>query len=149
MSDNRDWAKELSKIDRQLESVSDEALFPTKGAKSPAAKAEATAKQAATSTWGVMLRLLLSTALGVGMLFWPYALCGLGLAGYLAGAAAVMVGGVWSAVWTWRHRAARAHVLSLGLVLWGMTLAAAQIASRVEYGKPGQLAQASTWACRP
>jgi hypothetical protein len=145
---DRDWGKELSKFDKVLEKTSDEALFPTKTAATPAARAEATAKQAATSTWGVMLRLLLSTALGVGMLFWPYALCGLGLAGYLAAAGAVMVGGVWSAVWSWRHRAGRAHVLSLGLVLWGMALAAVQVAQRVEYGRPGQVMEAGTWACR-
>jgi hypothetical protein len=60
----------------------------------------------------------------------------------------VMVGGVWSAVWSWRHRAGRAHVLSLGLVLWGMALAAVQVAQRVEYGRPGQVMEAATWACR-
>lgn len=147
MSD-RDWSKELSRIDKQLESVSDEALFPTKTARTPAAKAEAGAKQAGTSTLGVMLRLVLATALGVGMLFWPYAQCGPLLAAYLLGAGAVTVGGVWSAIWTWRHRAARAHVLSLTLVLWGVALAAMQIASRVEYGNTGQLVKAATWACR-
>lgn len=147
MSD-RDWAKELKKIDRQLESVSDEALFPTKAGASPAARAEAGAKQASTNTLGVVLRLLLTTALAVGMLFWPYALCGPALAGYLAAAGAVTVGGIWSAVWSWRHRSGRAHVLSLLLALWGALLASAQVAQRVEYGRPGQLASATTWACR-
>ena len=41
----RDWTKEMRKIDRQLESISDEALFPTKtgpptGPKGAAAKEE-------------------------------------------------------------------------------------------------------------
>ncbi|MFL5581733.1 MAG: hypothetical protein ACJ8AO_15295, partial [Gemmatimonadaceae bacterium] len=124
MSD-RDWSKELSKIDKQLESVSDEALFPTKTAKTPAAKAEAATKQTRVATLGVVLRLLLATALGVGILFWPYeARCGAGLAGYLVAVSGVVVGGVWSAVWSWRHRSARAHVLSLLLALWGIVLAA-------------------------
>ena len=52
----RDWTKELSKIDRQLESISDEALFPTKGgpAKGPAAAARVDnlEKQRTTSTFG-------------------------------------------------------------------------------------------------
>ena len=47
-----------------------------------------------------------------GSLFWPYgSRCGAGLAGYLGAVAVVIAGGVWSAVWTWRHRAGRAHTL--------------------------------------
>jgi hypothetical protein len=86
----RDWAKEMKKIDRQLESISDEALFPAKtgaakGPKAAAARAENLEKQRTTSTLGVFLRLLLSVALGVGIYFWPYdARCGFGLFGYLA-----------------------------------------------------------------
>ena len=38
MADSK-WDRELAKIDRQLESVSDEALFPTKGAPAPATPA--------------------------------------------------------------------------------------------------------------
>jgi len=145
---DRDWAKELSKIDRQLESVSDEALFPARSAATPAAKAEATAKQSRTATWGVVLRLLLATALGVGVLFWPYdARCGLGLAGYLGAVGAVAVGGVWSAVWSWRHRAGRAHVLSLLLALWGIVLAAQEILPRTGYANPAVADRPVTWSC--
>ena len=109
----RDWTKELAKIDKQLESVSDEALFPAKKgpAKSPkeaATRTENLEKQRTTSTLGVFVRLLLSIALGVGILFWPYdARCGFGLAGYLAAVGVVAASGIWSAVWTWRHRSAR------------------------------------------
>ena len=64
MSD-RNWDAELKKIDRQLESVSDEAMFPTKTAKGPQAKAQVAEVQKTTSTWGVFLRLALTVALGV------------------------------------------------------------------------------------
>jgi len=147
---DRDWGKELSKIDRQLEKVSDEALFPTKTASTPAAKAEAKAKQSRTATLGVALRLLLSTALAVGILFWPYeARCGIGLAGYLFAVSGVILGGVWSAVWSWRHRSGRAHLLSLLLTLWGIVLAAQEVLPRVGYANPQAAGKPVTWTCTP
>lgn len=150
---DRDWAKEMSKIDRQLESISDEALFPTKGApakgaKATAAKVENLEKQRSTSTFGVFLRLLLSVALGIAIIFWPYdARCGFALAGYLAAVGVVTASGVWSAVWTWRHRSARGHTLSLLLVLWGVILGAMEILPRVGYAKADALHPA-TWTCK-
>ena|SRR5689334_2529911 len=150
----RDWSKELSKIDRQLESISDEALFPAKtgpaknNPKAAAAKAENLEKQRTTSTLGVFVRLLLSIALGVGIAFWPYdARCGLGLAGYLAAIGVVTASGVWSAVWTWRHRSARGHLLSLLLVLWGVILGATEVLPRIGYAKTDALHPA-TWVCK-
>ena len=143
----RDWDKELKAIDRQLESLSDEAVFPTRGAATPQARASAEAKQATTSTFGVFARLALSVALGVGMLAWPYgARCGGGLAGWLAAVAVLLVSGVWSATWTWRHRAARAHLLSLLLVLWGLVLAAQEVLPRVGYAKPTP-EHPARWGC--
>lgn len=150
---DRDWTKELAKIDRQLESISDEALFPTKGEpgkgpKAAAAKAENLEKQRTTSTLGVFLRLLLSVALGVGIIFWPYdARCGIGLFGYLAAVGVVTASGIWSAVWTWRHRSARGHTLSLLLVLWGVILGAMEVLPRVGYAKADALHPA-TWTCK-
>ena len=147
MSD-RDWSKELAKIDRQLESVSDEALFPTKSAPTPAARAEAAVAQKSTSSLGAFARLALSVALGVGILFWPYdARCGFGLFAYLGAVAVVLTSGVWSAVWTWRHRTARGHTLSLLLILWGLVLGSIEILPRVGYAKPGALHPA-TWTCQ-
>ena len=149
----RDWTKEMAKIDRQLESISDEALFPTKkgpatGPKAAAAQAENLEKQRTTSTFGVFLRLLLSVALGVGIYFWPYdARCGFGLLGYLAAVGVVTASGIWSAVWTWRHRSARGHALSLLLILWGATLGAIEILPRIGYAKTDALHPA-TWTCK-
>ena len=147
MSD-RNWDAELKKIDRQMESVSDEAMFPTKTAKGPQAQAQVAAVQKSTSTWGVFLRLTLTVALGVGMVFWPYsARCGAGLAGYLGAVGALVVGGLWSAVWTWRHRAAKAHTLSLLLVMWGLVLAGVDVLPRVGYAK-ASVAHPAGWACK-
>ena|SRR5687768_263814 len=141
------WDKELAKIDRQLESVSDEALFPTKANASPAARAETAAVRSKTSTLGVLARLLLATALAIGILFWPYdSRCGLQLAYYLVAISAVTASGVWSAVWSWRHRSGRAHTLSLLLIMWGLVLGAMEILPRVGYAAP-RLDQPTTWSC--
>lgn len=154
---DRDWDKELKRIDSTLESVSDEALFPS-GTKAPvpaskapvpgaAAQPTALEQQRTTSTAGVFLRLTLAVALGIGMLFWPYASrCGLELAAYMGATIAVLVAGAWSGVWTWRHRAGRAHVLSLLLVLWGLLLATAEILPRVGYAIP-TVARPASWSC--
>ena len=141
------WEKELAKIDKQLESMSDEALLPAKPSSGPAAKAEAQVIQRETTTLGVMSRLLLATALGVGMAFWPYsARCGGGLFAYLGAVSVLMAAGTWSAVWTWRHRSSKAHVLSLLLILWGGTLAAIEVLPRLGYAIPTE-AHPASWMC--
>src|SRR3954463_8809392 len=134
------WDKELAKIDKQLASMSDADLvaeparpaLPAGKGKAPAparqsvaasAPADAPSMGGKYATLGLYARFGLSVALGVGMMFWPYdAKCGAGLTLYLAAVAAVIVSGVWSAIWSWRHRAARLHMLSLLLVLWGLVL---------------------------
>src|SRR3954454_1688970 len=143
-----DWDAELKKIDKQLESISDNALIPApaKGA-APAAKAAVVAERASTRTWPALLRLALATALGIGILFWPYpSRCGAGLAGYLMAVTGVTVAGLWSSVWTWRHRTARAHVLSLLLVLYGIVLGAMEILPRAGYAK-SDAARPAGWVC--
>jgi hypothetical protein len=141
------WDKDLAKIDKQLESISDEALFPTKGKASPATKQANAEKQSSTSTLGVVARLTLATALAVAIVFWPYdARCGLQLAYYLAAVSAVTAAGVWSAVWSWRHHSGRAHTLSLLLVGWGLVLGAQEILPRTGYATPTELHPA-TWTC--
>jgi len=137
------WDKELAKIDKQLESASDAQLFPEKKDASPAQKAQVAVERAKTSSWPAILRLTLSVALGVGILFWPYAnRCGVGLFGYLFGVTAVVASGMWSALWTWRHRTGRAHALSILLIVWGLVLGATEILPRIGYAK-----QALTWSC--
>jgi hypothetical protein len=157
----RDWDAELRKIDEQMARVpaapppSAAPSRPPSGAPSSASAGATPARAAAslpapaagTSGFGVYARLTLATALAVGIIFWPYAArCGLGLAGYLGAVGAVIVAGAWSAVWTWKHRAARAHTLSLLLVLWGLLLAAMDVLPRVGYAIP-TAAHPATWSC--
>jgi hypothetical protein len=143
----RDWDAELKKIDRRLETVSDEALFPAKSAKSPVERAQAETAQRTTSTLGVFARLALAVALGVAIVFWPYgARCGIGMVGYLGAVATLVTAGTWSAIWTWRHRAAKGHTLSLLLVLWGLVLASVDVLPRIGYAKPSADHPAH-WTC--
>lgn len=150
MSD-RNWDAELKKIDRQMEGVSDRAMFPAPaGQSAPAGQPSVVADtRRVTSTFGVFARLSLSVALGVGIIFWPYAArCGVGLAAYLGAVSAIMVSGVWSAVWAWRHHSGRAHVLSLLLVVWGLLLASAEVLPRVGYAS-ATAAHPALWSCGP
>jgi len=142
-----DWDKEMKKIDKQLASISDDALIATPGKKLPAEKAPPGEVARTTSTFGVFARLLLAVVLGVAMLFWPYSVrCGPGLFAYLFASSMVGVAGVWSAIWTWRHRAAQAHVLSLLLVVWGLVLAGLEVLPRIGYSYPTP-AHPATWMC--
>jgi hypothetical protein len=155
---NRDWDKELAKVDKQLAALSDDALLgptpvqlPGRPAAPPGAGQRVSAGSAGdvrpTTSWGVYARLTLSVALGVGMVLWPYpARCGAGLAGYLAAVLVVVTSGVWSSVWTWRHRASHAHTLSLLIILWGLILGSIEILPRVGYAKP-DAGHPATWAC--
>ena len=146
----KDWDKEMAKIDKQLESISDDALIApatTTGAKSAVEKERVAEVKRTTSTLGVFARLVLVVALGIGMLAWPYsARCGPGLFAYLFASVMVVIGGAWAAIWTWRHRSAQAHVLSLLLIVWGIVLATIEILPRVGYAAP-TAAHPATWMC--
>jgi hypothetical protein len=142
---DRDWDKELSKIDKQLESVSDAQLFPQKPDARPSEIKRVEVQRETTSSWPALLRLALSVILGVGVLFWPYGnRCGWGLAGYLVAVTAVAASGVWSALWTWRHRTGRAHALSILLIVWGLILGTMEVLPRAGYAK-----QSLPWSCGP
>ena len=144
---DRNWDAELKKVDRAMEQVSDEAMFPAKAAASPDARAAAQRAQQTTSTLGVFARLSLAVALGVAIGFWPYAArCGVGLAAYLGAVGTLIAAGVWSSVWTWRHRAAKGHTLALLLVLWGLVLGAIDVLPRVGYATP-TASHPQHWTC--
>jgi hypothetical protein len=98
--------------------------------------------------FGLYLRVGLSVALAVGMMFWPYdAKCGAGLGLYLGAVSAVMVSATWSSIWSWRHRAARLHTLSLLLLLWGLILGSLDVLPKVGYAKP-TLLHPEAWVCK-
>lgn len=144
----RDWDKELAKIDKQLASISDEELMqanappavapPAKG-RAAAAPGKAPAVTAAPTPrrWTVYLRLGLALAMSVAIGFWPHdtysIACGVNLFLYLGASAAIAGAGIWSAIWSWRHRAGAAHVLSLGVMMWGLVVGASEVLPRVGY----------------
>ena len=159
---DRNWDKELAKVDKQLASLSDDQLLgaspaapvaPRDAGRSsakaqPASPASPAKPVRETSAIGVYGRLLLALLVGAAMYIWPYpAKCGVGLMGYLAAVGVVIAGGLWASVWTWRHRASRAHTLSLLVVLWGLVLGAIQVLPRTGYAKPDANHPAA-WLCQ-
>ena len=150
---SHDWDAELKKIDKQLASIPDESLVPAKANAAPASQAGASIRAPAaaaptgTTALGVYARLTLAFVLGVAIVYWPYAArCGLGLAGYLGAVGTLITAGIWSSIWTWRHRAAKGHVLALLLVLWGLVLAAADVLPRVGWAK-ASIEHPARWTC--
>ncbi|HUF25372.1 MAG TPA: hypothetical protein VMM18_00220 [Gemmatimonadaceae bacterium] len=150
---DRDWDKELAKIDAQLRSIPEEdqaPARPTPGRSAlagPAAIAGVGSPIRSGSRAGAFLRLGLAGTLAVAMLVWPFdARCGLGLAAYLGSVLVVALAGGWSAIWTWRHRTPRAHIVALAIVLWGFTLGALEILPRAGYG-PATIERPRVWSC--
>lgn len=83
---------------------------------------------------GVWGRVFLGLALGVMMAGWPYMRsCGFPLLGYLSALITVILTGLWAAAAAWRHRIGLAHVVALVVVLYGMTLTAAELLPRAGY----------------
>ena len=160
---DRDWDKELAKVDKQLASLSDEQLLGSAPAPAPVAKGgkeviRAPSRAAnvdtpapaakGTSAFGVYARLTLAVLVAGAMMIWPYpSKCGLGLVGYLAAVGVVVAGGLWSSVWTWRHRAAKSHTVSLLVLTWGLVLGAIEILPRTGYAKP-DANHPATWMCQ-
>lgn len=147
----RDWDREMREVDKLLGKLPthepDPGSAPT--VKRPAAgpAAPATAAPGAGPSggeWlGTWLRVGLGLLVGIGMTQWPYTHgCGLRLIFYLIGVAAVLAAGVWSALSSWKRRLGLAHALSLGLVLWGLVLAAREVLPRVGYARTEAL-----WLC--
>jgi hypothetical protein len=86
----------------------------------------------------------LGVALGIAMPFWPYPkACAWWLLLYLSAVAMVVVAGVWAARLTWVTRLGVAHMLALGVVFWGITLAADETLPRIGYAKTQ-----AVWFCR-
>jgi hypothetical protein len=143
-----DWDRELKRIDRQLESISDDALIREPANATPAERQQVVVERERTSTFAALARLSLAVLVGVAILFWPYsARCGAGLAAYLGAVGVVILAGAWSAIWTWRHRTARAHVLSLLIVVWGLVLGAMEVLPRAGYAIPTPEHPAA-WRCQ-
>lgn len=89
------------------------------------------------------LRATLAAVVAAAMSQWPYAHeCGLSLNIYAGVVATIMIAGGWASIWAWRVRSAGAHLLSLGVVFWGIVLAAEVILPRIGYAR-----EVAAWAC--
>lgn len=152
---SRDWEKELAAIDRQIASVPDVPVDESVPQHGPSAAARADLVTGMPSVrpaspgrrWMLYVRLLVALALAVGIVFWPYGTrCGLELGTYLAGVGLIAATGVWSAVWSWRHRAPRSHIVSLLIVLWALGLASWQTLPRVGLAIP-TMERPAIWSC--
>lgn len=92
---------------------------------------------------GVWVRALVALVLGVAITQWPYRHdCGFAAAPYLLVVVMILVMAGWAAAGSWKHRLAVAHVVSLGLILWGLILAAQDVLPREGYAKAE-----GSWAC--
>jgi hypothetical protein len=162
---DRDWDKELAKIDKQLASISDEALAapapaPPTGmprgvtaapmrsapvASAPAASAPAVSTK---GRWWTYTKVALASSGAVGIWLWPWAArCGVPLAGLVGAAGLVSLLGLWSARGTWRHRLGFAHVLSLLAVTSALVLGAREVLPRVGYAQP-TFDRPDRWSCQ-
>jgi hypothetical protein len=92
---------------------------------------------------GVWVRVLLGLGLGIMMARWPYSrTCGLPLSFYLSAVITVMLAGGWGAAAAWKFRTGLAHIVSLILILYAITLASAELLPRSGYA-----IDRATWQC--
>jgi hypothetical protein len=146
----RNWDKELAKIDKHLAATSDDQLLERKAAPARGAASTATTVPsvtgAAPTPWGVAIRVGLTVALAAAVPFWPYASrCGVWFLGYLGTIAVLLAAGVWAAVSTWRARVAKLHIAALVVITWGAALAAREILPRAGYTAD---ASRAGWLCK-
>src|SRR5262245_9488807 len=138
----RDWDKELAEVDRLIAAGEPSAarapvLLP--GSPPPVAQPAGSTRDR-VFTW---IRLTLGISLGVAITQWPYVHgCGFALFAYLGAVTTVSVAGAWTAISSWRSRSAWAHSVSIGLLFWGLALAAREVLPRIGYAK-----EAATWLC--
>jgi hypothetical protein len=148
----RDWDREMAEVDKLLSKLPEADPYlrgsapaaPRPGAPGGGGSALVAPGVAAAGRLGTWARVGLGLLIGIGMTQWPYTHgCGLKLWFYLIGVGAVLVAGVWSSISSWRRRLGIAHLLSQGLVIWGLVLAAREVLPRVGYAKV-----AATWFCQ-
>jgi hypothetical protein len=142
-----DWTTELRKVEREFSGLPPEPSPVIAKARREAERREQERKEARTAAFGTWVRLVLVVALAGGLYLWPYArACGAGLAAYMGAETFIVVGGAWLGALTWRYRMARAHLLALAIVLWGLALIAVQVLPRVGYARVDP-AHPQRWSC--
>ncbi len=145
----KDWEKEMAEVDRLLKKLPYGEPTPSASSAPTVRKMPAVAPPGADLTaagqWlGTWARVVLGLLIGIGMTQWPYTHgCGLRLIFYLMGVAAVIAAGTWSGISSWKRRLGVAHVLSQGLIIFGLVLAAREVLPRIGYAKAE-----APWLCR-
>jgi hypothetical protein len=144
------WTSELKKIERAFDG-----LPPAPPVPSPAQLKQRRASERRTlertlerqertaMVIGTGGRFLLVFALSAAINFWPYGhACGFGLFTYMFAELLIVVGGLWTVAWTWRHHMPRGHAVAMVMVGWGIALIAAEVLPRMGYA-----AEAAHWFC--
>ncbi len=142
-----DWSAQLKKIERQFEGLPPEPSESDLRLKRENERRQQMKMKDREAVFGAASRVVLVLSLGLAINAWPYdRACGVGLGGYLAAASAIVAGGFWAVVGTWRRQAPRLHALALLAVAWGIVLITAQVLPRVGYAKtdPGN---GPAWRC--
>lgn len=143
-----DWDRELKRIEREFEVGSADPIIRLEPSRKPAGRQVSGPRRTGPSALAVWGRLLLVIALAVGMYFWPYARsCGFGLYSYMGAATLVGAGALWAAASSWQARLARAHSVSMVMIILALALLSAQILPRVGYAVIDP-ANPPTWMCR-
>jgi hypothetical protein len=140
------WNTVLRKISREFDGLPPEPSEAQRRARREIERRTLDLQRRRNVLLGTIGRMVLVTTLGVAINFWPYEhACGVGLIGYMAAESLIVVGGLWSVVWTWQQRMPRIHALAMAVVLWGLILLAAQVLPRVGYAKVDPSAVPHWW----
>jgi hypothetical protein len=141
------WKTELRKVEREFSGLPPEPTAEELRAWRLAAEAEQRHRDELNGAVGAWTRLFLVIALAAGLYFWPYASrCGVGLYGFVGAEAAVIVGGAWVAIYSWRRRAAWAHITAILTLLAGIAFVGLEVLPRVGYAKPDPTRPVE-WGC--
>lgn len=142
-----DWKVELRKIEREFDGKPPMPSPAVIKARRDREQREKEAVEARVTQLSALARLVLVVALTAALPWWPYATrCGPGVAALLAAYAMVVVGGLWVAAYSWRHRLATSHALSLAFLVTGLALVASQVLPRMGMATITGI-EASGWSC--
>ena len=143
-----DWNTELRRIERQFDGLPPEpsaSVIKARKAAEQRLKEQVEHRVAVISS---VARLLLVATLASALSWWPYATdCGLDLASFLGAQMMVVVGGLWAAVHSWRHRLPACHASAMALLMAGLALVAMQVLPRLGYATIAGV-HATAWSCR-
>ena len=142
-----DWTAQLKKIERQFDGLPEEPSESELRAKRENERRARAKGEDREAVFGAASRVVLVLSLSLAIAAWPYdRACGAGLLGYLAASGAIVAGGLWAVVGSWRSHSPKLHAVALLAVAWGVVLIGAQVLPRVGYAKLDPGARLA-WRC--